>query len=213
MKLCERSDTPIHNLIHSDIVHLFPCVLSNDGNVLKPSIKYDPRLKENVSRTVNKDVEFVKKNKNVTPKFIWENIVTEVVISAVTTIGNEVSLPCVVDYKSRSGKTGDAMAKSWSDTIKILHICESCQENTTAEEHILKDFSKCKSMCDECISRKSVWKECDFAGQVSYLMCLRACNNCLNHNRLCRRSVFLVLTADCEEGNKVAFEMMQYQTE
>ena len=152
LKLCERSDTPIHNLIQSDIVHLFPCVLRNDGNALKPSIEYDPWLKENVGLTVDIDVEFVKKNKNVTPKVIRENIVTEVVISAVTTIVNEVSLPCVVEYKSRSGKMGDAMAKSWSDRIKILQLCESCQESTTAEEHILKDFLKCKSKCDECIS-------------------------------------------------------------
>ena len=35
------------------------------------------------------------------------------------------------------------------------------------------------------------------------------CNNCLNKNRLCRRRVFLVLTADCEEGNKIAFEKIQ----
>ncbi len=141
----------------------------------------------------------------MTPKFIRENIVTEVVVS----ISNEVSLPCAVEYTGKSGKTGDAIVKSWSDTIRVLQMCESCQENTTAEEHILKDFTKCKSICDECVSRKSICEECDFAGQVSYLPCLRACNNCLQQNKLCRRRVFLVVTADCEEGNKNAFEKIQ----
>ncbi len=63
LKLCDRSDAPIHSLVRSDVVNVFPCVLSNDGNALKPSLEYDPRLKQNVGLTVDVDVEFVKKNK------------------------------------------------------------------------------------------------------------------------------------------------------
>ncbi len=86
-------------------------------------------MNQNVGLTFELNSEFVKKNKDVMPKFIRENIVTEVVISAVTAITNGVSLPCVVEYTSNSGKTGDAIVKSWSETKKVLQICESSQKS------------------------------------------------------------------------------------
>lgn len=77
-------------IIASDIVHVIPCAISNDGNAMKPSIEFDSRLKRCVGLDIDVDTDFVKRNDKVTPGFLSEHIVTEVIISSVTTIDKEV---------------------------------------------------------------------------------------------------------------------------
>ena len=96
----------------------------------------------------------------------------------------------------------------WS-TIKILQVCEACVKRTVPTEHIIDNSIACKSRCNECLSVKSVCSECAEVGQSSYLPCLRACDYCLGCGILCKRIVFLVATADCEEGNKKAFYIIK----
>ena len=200
-------------IIASDIVHVIPCAISNDGNAIKPSIEFDTRLKRCVGLDIDVDTDFVKRNGKVTPEFLSEHIVNEVVISAVTTIDNEVSLPCVTEYVPKSGKTGEALSKSLLLTIKTLQICESCVKKIAPIEHILKYTNICESHCDACFSNNSVCEECKRQGHTSHLPCLRACVNCLERGQLCVRRVFLVLTADCEEGNKAAFRIIKKSIE
>ena len=48
------------------------------------------------------DIDFVKKNL-VTPEFLNEHIVTEVLVTSVTTLDNEVSMPCATNYMPKRG--------------------------------------------------------------------------------------------------------------
>ena len=169
------------------------------------SIEFDARLKKCVGLNIDVDIDFVKSNE-VTPDFLNEHIDTEVLISSVTTLDNGVSMPCVTDFLPKGGKTGEAMSASLLSTIKALQICESCVKRIPSREHILNYTDTGKSHCDACLSRMSVCEECERQGHTSHLPCLRACSNCLEQGELCFRRVFLVLSADCEEGNKAAFK-------
>ena len=64
----------------SPIVNVIPCAFSNDGNAIKPSIEFDARLNKYVGLNIDEDIDFVK-NSEVTPEFLKEHIVTEVLIS------------------------------------------------------------------------------------------------------------------------------------
>ena len=115
-------------------------------------------------------------------------------------------MPCVTEFRPKGGKTGEAMSASLLLTINTLQICESCVKRIPSREHILNYTDTCKSHCDACLSRMSVCEECERQGHTSHLPCLRACSNCLEQGELCFRRVFLVLSADCEEGNKAALK-------
>jgi hypothetical protein len=49
------------------------------------------------------DIDFVKKNLVVTPEFLNEHIVTEVLVTSVTTLDNKVSMPCATNYMPKRG--------------------------------------------------------------------------------------------------------------
>ena len=102
------------------------------------------------------DVDFVTKNPIVTPEFLNKHIVTEVSVTSVTTLDNEVSMPCTTNYMPKGGKTGTAICDSLLSTIKILQVCEACVKRTVPTEHIIDNSIACKSRCNECLSVKSV---------------------------------------------------------
>ena len=129
-------------LISSSIVCVIPCSLSCDGNAIKPSIEYDPRLKRCIG--LNLDVDFVTKNPIVTPEFLNKHIVTKVSVTSVTTLDNEVSMPCATNYMPKGGKTGTAICDSLLSTIKILQVCEACVKRTVPTEHIIDNSIACK---------------------------------------------------------------------
>jgi hypothetical protein len=93
--------------------------------------------------------------------FSSEHIVTEVLISSVTTLCNKVSMPCVTEYVPKGGKTGVSISASLLSTIKTLQICESCVRRIVPVEHILKYTNICESHCDECLLKQSVCEECE----------------------------------------------------
>ena len=87
-------------LIETSKIKVIPCALANDGTALKPAIEYDPRQKVNVGLTVPGDGKFVKENPEPSPDFIKNHIITETLVSSVTTLDNSSCLPCAVVYKS-----------------------------------------------------------------------------------------------------------------
>ena len=103
-------------LISSSIVHVIPCSLSCDGNAIKPSIEHNPRFKRCIGLNLDVDVDFVTKNPIVTPEFLNEHIVTEVSVTSVTTLNNEVSMLCATNYMPKGGKTGTAICDSLLST-------------------------------------------------------------------------------------------------
>ena len=49
--------------------------------------------------------------------------------------------------------------------------------------------------------------------QLSHIPILQACKDCLNAGEQCVQCVVLVLTTDCEEGNKKAMEIVSKMQE
>lgn len=57
--------------------------IKNDGNAIKPSTEFDARLKKGVGLNIDVDIDFVKSNE-VTPAFLNEHIVREVLTSYIS---------------------------------------------------------------------------------------------------------------------------------
>lgn len=198
---CERN-----LLVDNDTVTVIPTVLANDGTALKPAIEFDPRQKKNVGLTVDADIPFVRDNPKPSPEFLNRHIVSEVLVSSVTTLDNSVSLPCAVVYASKSGKSGEEMKRLLFSQCKMLQVCLPCQKIVSSSENTFGDeaVEVCKSLCESCIRQESVCAKCLAEGQVSHLPSLRACDRCVKEKRKCTRRSIVALTTDCEEGNKQA---------
>ena len=85
------------------------------GTALKPAIEFDSRLKVNVGLTTPVDPRYVLKTTSPSPYFLKENIVTEALVSFLTSLVNFGSLPVAVDYTPQAGKTGPHMAELFQD--------------------------------------------------------------------------------------------------
>lgn len=181
-------------LINNKHLKVIPCVLANDGTALKPAIEFDARLKENVGLQFPVDMEYVR-TPNPSPEFLKENIVTEALVSSMTSLDNFCLQPVAVNYATQCGKTGQAMSSLFEEQIISLEVCHECLKHASDKRHIV---SLEEMNCAECKN----------AGQVSYLPALRACESCLQNNSVCVRRVVMVLCTECETGNKNAFEKL-----
>ena len=86
-KLSRAGENP--TLVSNDLVQVFPCVLSNDGNPLKPGIEFNKRYKRNIGVDVTIDYNFIQNNKSQDPEFLKERLVTDIDISSITTLNNK----------------------------------------------------------------------------------------------------------------------------
>ena len=185
--------------IETSKIKVIPCASANDGTAPKPAIEYDPRQKVNVGLTVPVDVSFVKENPEPSPGFLKNNIITEALVSSVTTLDNSNCLPCAVDYKSK-GKTRSDMKSVMFNQCRLLQIGQSCLGIAKSYKHViqescLEDF--CVSSCSECCNIKDVCEECDGKGQISHIHSLRACQRCTENGLQYIRRAIMVLTTDC----------------
>ena len=200
-------------LLDTDKVVVYPCSYSNDGTALKPAIEYDAVSKTNVGLTVRADHNFVKNNNPPDPEKLKDLIVTEAVVGSLTTLDNKVSLPVLVEYCPKAGKTGTNLTEKVKDHVKILQMCENCLAKTKVENLIVQNSAICKSFCETCFDEKHVCQPCKADGQVSIYPPLRACKNCLDNNEKCSKRAVLVITTDCEEGNKQMFLKLKDEIE
>ena len=94
---------------------------------------------------------------------------------------------------------------------KTPQVCKSCQNISPSHDSILgsETIQICKSSCDNCTRLKAVCSKCWEYGQVSHLLCLRACDPCLETEQKCTRRTIVAPTTDCEEGNKKAMLSIQ----
>ena len=101
-------------LIETTRVVVIPCSSANDKTAIRPAIEFDPRIKENVCLIFPVDLEYVKKNPAPSPQHVKENIVTEAIVSTLTSLVNFCSLSFSVDYATKSCKTGQAILSYFS---------------------------------------------------------------------------------------------------
>lgn len=180
-------------LIETPNLLAIPCALANDGTALKPAIEFDARLKENVGLKFPVDLDYIKKNPTPSPEHLKENIITEAIVSSLTSLDNFCSLPVAVDHTRKAGKTGETMSSLFEKHIKTLQVCQACQEKSSDRRHIISaDEMNCTSFCNTCYELKAVCAECKMVGHVSYVPSVRACDSCLERNIICTRRVVMV---------------------
>ena len=80
-------------LLKSDNLEVTPCVLENDGMSLKPSIECNSRLKENFELKFKFDLAYVKEHTDPSADDLRNNIITEAIVSSLTTLDKKFSLP------------------------------------------------------------------------------------------------------------------------
>lgn len=108
-----KDDGETAPLLKSDNLEVTPCAFANDGTSLKPAIEFDSRLKENVGLKFKVDLAYIKEHTDPSADDLRNNIITEAIVSSLTTLDNKFSLPCAVDYGTQKGKTGEAMANEF----------------------------------------------------------------------------------------------------
>ena len=118
-------------------------------------------------------------------------------------------MPVAVSYHTKGGKTGEDMKELLQGQIKTLQLCKGCLERTPANE-LTMEFPEgvCSSTCEECLASREICPTCAEKNQPSHAPCLRDCDQCLRDGTQYERCVVLVLTTDCEEGNKRAMELI-----
>ena len=156
--------------------------------------------------TLKVDVTFVQENPQPSPHFLSAHIITEALVSSVTALDNSCSLPCAVEYVAKKGKTGEEMKNRFDTTCKLLQVCEACRNMVPSIENTmsLEGINICDSACNECFKEKVVCEECKQHGQTSFFPSLRACKRCIEDGKKCVKAAVLIVTVDCEEGNKKA---------
>ena len=201
-------------LIETPELIVIPCALANDETALKPAIEFDPLLKENIGLKKPVDIHYVHENPSPSPEYLKENIVTEAIVSSLTSLDNFCPLPEAVDYTTQSGKSGEAMADLFREHVKTLQVCELCEQQAPHTRHIISSQRiNCNSFCEECYESKSVCDECKLLGQVSHLPSLCFCDSCRDANTVCCCRVVAILCSDCKSGNKAAFETLKEKLE
>lgn len=197
------SATETKPLLETNKIKVIPCALANDGTALKPAIEYDPRQEVNVGLTVPVDAVFVKENPEPSPDFLKSHVITEAVVSSVTTLDNNSSLPVAVEYKGKSEKTGSDMKSLILNQCKLLQIREACLSTAKTCKLVVKEsclVELCVSCCNECSNINGVCDACTDNGQVTHIPSLRACESCIEKGIQCIRRCIMVFTTDCEKG-------------
>ena len=212
--LASEITSKVSPLVETKSVKVIGIAMENDGTAIKPGIQFDERMKRNVGLKQYVDLKFVKENPSPTAEFLRENVITEVNVSFITSLCNTISMPVAVSYHTKGGKTGEDMKELLLGQIQTLQLCKGCLERTPANE-LTVNFSEgvCCSSCEECLKNKEICTTCAEKNQPSHAPCLRACDRCLRDGKQCERCVILVLTTDCEEGNKKAMELIEQMQE
>ena len=115
-----------------------------------------------------------------------------------------------MDYVPKKGKTGNDMKSFFEHHCSLIQTCQYCQSLSSLSDNIVREEcqTRCDSICTKCIDEGNVCCDCKREGQVNILPNLRACRPCLEAGIKCCKIAVLVLTVDCEEGNKQAMISM-----
>lgn len=106
----------------------FSMCIENNGNAIKPSNEFDARLKKGVGLNIDVDIDFVKSNE-VTPAFLNEHIVTEVLISyiSVNLVWKELSPRNIFSITRTRAKATLALACQKRLCVRKMQLTRSCQ--------------------------------------------------------------------------------------
>ena len=160
--------------------------------------------------TFNIDIDYIGKNPKPNTEFFKENLVTEAIVSS--------RLPVLITsavYRVQwSALPSQVKQLNHVTVCSILQTYESYQKKSSSSKHILgKCCERCQCFCRDCFDEGRVCEECQVNGQISHHPAMRACASCLSANETCVKRAMFAVTADCESGNKSAFEMTRTSIE
>lgn len=107
-------------LVLTNNMKVYPVAFGNDGTALKSSIQFDERAKVNIGLEDEIRLEYVKENPYLSKKELQHGIVTETLVSSITTLDNNCSLPEAIKYSTKTSKKGNDMKSLFTEQIKIL---------------------------------------------------------------------------------------------
>ena len=202
-------------LVLTDNLKVYPIAFGNDRTVLKPSIQFDERAKVDIGLEDEIRLEYTKENPYLSKKELEHGIVTEALVLSITTLGNNCSLPVAIEYSTKTSKKGDDMKSFFTEQIKILQVCESCQKYAKDMKLTLPatHINLCESECRQCIDLKDVCDQCKDAGFTYYIPPMKLCKRCIESNLQCIKRVVMILTSDCKEGNKQCMSKLRNEIE
>ena len=206
-------DEGLKPLISNSKLIVFACCHSSDGTARKASVEFDPVTKRHIGLTVPVDLNIVKEHDPPYPKMLKELIVTEPVVSSITTLDNKVLLPVSVDYTTKAEKSGKNTEEMFTMHLKTLQMCKSCTEETKASDLIIEPNSICESYCKNRYKNQELCAPGIEDGQINIFPFVRICERCIAQGRQCIRRAVLVITTDCEEGNKQMFLSLKNKIE
>ena len=122
LKLTESASTQL--FYETDRVVIYAVALTTDGNRLKPCIEFDSRSKQGIGLKEKVILKFLEETV-VTPKYLNDNIITEVVVSSLTTMDNCTSLPVATHYVTKKQKMGADVKKLLYSLTKAVQILTS----------------------------------------------------------------------------------------
>ena len=96
------------------------------------------------------------------------------------------------------------------EQTKILQICKACLEKVRSDDNTVLPCAvdACVSSCRACLDGGKPCPLCAVQNQPSHIPSLRACKRCLDAGEQCIHCIVLILTTDCEEGNKKAMDLI-----
>ena len=106
------------------------------------------------------------------------------------------------------------MKSFFTDQIKILRVCGSCQKYAKDIKLTLPAIyiDLCELECHQCTDLKDVCDQCKDADFLSYIPPMRPCKRCIESNLHCIKRV-MVSIADCEESNKQCMSKLRKEIE
>ena len=96
----------------------------------------------------------------------------EALVSSITILKNNCSLPVAIKYSTKTSKKGDDMKSFFTEQIKTLQVCESCQKHTKDLKLTLQAtcIHLCESECRQFIDLKDVCDQCKDADFTYYYL-------------------------------------------
>ena len=94
-------------LLETEPVKIIGVAMENDCTPVKPGIQFDTKMKENVGLQQDIHINFVKNNPNPRSELLCDSIITEANVSFITSLCNNLSMPIVVHYFTKTGQKGE----------------------------------------------------------------------------------------------------------
>ncbi|CAB4020103.1 Hypothetical predicted protein, partial [Paramuricea clavata] len=204
-------DNKESTVVNCEVLKVVSVHAENDGTALQPGLLFDPTQKVVVGlANGNIKMDYINNNKEKSPeltKYLKKNIATEAVVTLLTNSPKTSFLSVGVSYHRQKGKTGENLKENLVKEVMQIQCCRGCLEKCPSDITVQSDCCE-SSVCNNCLSLKSVCDNCQDDGQISYHPSIRACRSCLEKNTKCVKCIVLTWSVDCELGNRKMMDLV-----